>query len=59
MFSKMKNKKISNLLSCVFVENYHIFKWDFKWTTFLAYFSMFSPWWRLNHGPSDGSDFFG
>jgi hypothetical protein len=40
---KMKNKKNSNLLSCVFVENFHIFKWDFKRITFLAFFNMLSP----------------
>jgi hypothetical protein len=33
---KMKDKKLSNLLSYVFVENYHIFKRDFKWTYFLV-----------------------
>jgi len=40
---KMKGKKLSNLLSCVFLKKCHIFKWDFKWTSFLAYFSMLWP----------------
>jgi hypothetical protein len=39
---KMKDKKLSNLLSCVFVEKFDIYKWDFRWTTFLPYFSMLS-----------------
>jgi len=34
---------LSNLLSSVFVKNYHILKWDFKQTTFLAYFNVLSP----------------
>ncbi len=40
---KMKDKKLFNLLSCVFVKNCHILNWDFKRTTFLAYFNVLSP----------------
>jgi len=40
---KMKGKKLSHVLSCVFVKNYYIFKWDFRWTTFLAYFNVLWP----------------
>jgi hypothetical protein len=38
----MKNKKLSNLLSCVFLKSYHIFKWDFRRTTLLTYFNVLS-----------------
>ncbi len=40
---KMKDKKLSNLLCCVFVKNCHSLKWDFKQTTFLANFNVLSP----------------
>jgi len=40
---KMKDKKLFNLFSCVLVENYHILKGDFRRTTFLVYFNVFSP----------------
>ncbi len=40
---KMKDKKLSNLLSCVFVEYRHILKWDFKWSIFLANVNMLNP----------------